>query len=88
MIHFSRWKNFLSVQSQSSDDFIQQLEESPFKLNHECRSQNVERHIKLVTEASSSVCGYSRRDGPIRNKIRSRKLMKDFVFKKYFKVTH
>ena len=79
MTHFSHWKSFPPVLSQSSNDF---------QLNHECHRQNVERHIKLVMKASGSVCGYSRKDGLIRNKIISHKLMKDFVSKKYFKVTH
>ena len=36
-------------------------------------TQSVERCIKLVTEVSASVCGYEKRDGFIRARIRSRK---------------
>ena len=38
-----------------------------------CHTQSVERCIKLVTEASASVCGHEKRDGFIRARIRSRK---------------
>ena len=37
-----------------------------------CHTQSVERHIKLVTEASSSVCDHLNREGYIRNKLKSR----------------
>ena len=36
-------------------------------------TQSVERCIKLVTEASSLVCGYKKRDGLIRSRLSSRK---------------
>lgn len=38
-----------------------------------CHTQAVERHIKLVTEASVSVVGAVARDGYIRNRIKGRK---------------
>lgn len=57
----------------------------PLKSKHTCHSQNVERHIKNVTEAAHTVSGFERRDGMIRQKIRSRKLMKKFDSKKQFK---
>ena len=44
-------------------EFIEKL----LKLRHECHSQNIERHVKLVTEASASVVGQDRREGVIRN---------------------
>ena len=58
----------------------------PHKLNleHPCHNQAVERHIKLVSEASAAVVGFKNRDGLIREKIRSRKLMKTFSTKKQF----
>ena len=43
---------------------------------------NLERpchNIKLVSEASAGVAGFKNRDGLIRQKIRSRKLMKTFI---------
>jgi len=37
-----------------------------------CHTQAVERCIKLVTEASQSVCGKNRRDGFVRTRLESR----------------
>ena len=48
-------------------------------------TQAVERNIKIVTEASSSVCGAVNRDGYIRNVIKSRQLMKSFDTKSDYK---
>ena len=46
----------------------------------------LERHVKLVTEASSQVCGIDRRDGLIRQKLKSRQIMKKFHSKHHFNV--
>ena len=54
-----------------SEEEIKNLIYNPLKLRQDCHSQNVERHIKLVTEASLAVVGHDHRDGIIRNKIRS-----------------
>ena len=62
------------------------LLKKPLKLGHGCHSQNVERHIKIVTEASAFVVGHDRRDGVIRNKIRFRKLIKNFKSKSEFQI--
>ena len=43
-----------------------------------CHNQDVEQHVKLVTEASMSVAGHEKRDDLIRQRIRSRKLIKCF----------
>jgi hypothetical protein len=43
-----------------------------------CHTQAVERCVKLVTEASASVCGEMARDGFIRVRLESRKLMPYF----------
>ena len=58
------------------------------KLNLElpCHNYAVERHIKLVFEASAAVTGFKNRDGLIRQKIGSRKLIKTFITKKQFNV--
>ncbi|KAK0066937.1 hypothetical protein Bpfe_003672 [Biomphalaria pfeifferi] len=40
-----------------------------------CHTQSVERHIKLVTEASQVVCGPEKRDGFIRARLESRSKM-------------
>ena len=60
---------------------IEGFRASPLRLDNACHNQTVERHIKLVTEASADV---DRRDGLIRQKIKSRKLMKVFNTKKQF----
>lgn len=51
-----------------------------------CHTQAVERHIKLVTEASSAVCGEHKRDGFIRARLLSRLQMPHFDTKKQFHV--
>lgn len=50
-----------------------------------CHTQAVERSIKLVTEASSSVSGSGRRDGFIKAKLESQILMPAFETKKDYK---
>ena len=47
-------------------------------------NQCVERHVKMVTEAAAQVEGFERRDGLIRQKIKSRKLLKKFDTKVQF----
>jgi hypothetical protein len=79
------WQTIPPILRGLSGNDIKNFIQNPLELGHECHSQNVERHIKLITEASSAVVGHDRRDGLIRNKIRSRKLMKNFVSKSYFK---
>lgn len=52
--------------AQYSDEFIDRQIKENGKLNIErypCHTQAVERVIRLVTEASSSVCGENNRDG-------------------------
>ena len=46
--------------------------------NIPCHTQAVERQVKLVTEASRSVCGKNSRDGMIRSTIQSRRLIPKF----------
>lgn len=53
-----------------------------------CHTQAVERCVKLVTEASSKVCGHSARDGFIRSTLVSRQNMPEFSSKAQFKVFH
>ena len=83
----SQWKTMPPVLKHYSNDCIRSLERIPLKFDFECHSQNIERHVKIVTEAAGAVCGHDRRDGHIRNKIKSRKLMKSFASKKYFNVS-
>ena len=63
---------------------IQNLRSAPLKVSHPCRNQAVERHIKLVTEASSVTIGFVSYDGLIRQQIKSRHLKKRFDTKKQF----
>lgn len=53
-------------------------------LKFPCHTQTVERCIKLVTQASESVCGEKARDGFIRGRIQSRKCMPKFSTKSEF----
>lgn len=50
-----------------------------------CHTQAVERCVKLVSEASSKVCGHMARDGFIRSTLVSRTNMPEFSSKKKFK---
>ena len=43
-----------------------------------CHTESVERHIKLVSEASSLVCDHASREELIRNKLASRATMSCF----------
>ena len=63
-----------------SDSEIEDCRMKPLILHHPCHNQTVERHVKLVTEASVQVTGFERRD----EKIRSRKLLKKFDTKMQF----
>jgi len=55
-------------------------------LNISCHTQAVERKIKLVTKASSKVCGQTSRDGYIRAALPSRKVISAFNTKNQFQV--
>ena len=67
-----------------SDSEIEDCRMKPLILHHPCYNQTVERHVKLVMEASAQVTGFERRDGLIRQNIRSRKLLKKFDTKMQF----
>jgi len=56
----------------------------PLLLYHPCHNQTVERHVKLVTETSAQVAKFEQRDGIIKQKIKSRSLMKIFDIKMQF----
>ena len=62
-----------------TNEEVETFRDNQLKLNHP-----VERHVKLVSEASAAVSGFGSRDGLIRQKIRSRKLMTTFNTKKQF----
>jgi len=71
------------IQKLSNDD-IAKIQHSPLVCLHSCHNQAVERHVKVVSEASSVVCGLERRDGLIRQRLKSRRLMKRFDTRQQF----
>ena len=66
----SQWRTQPPILKQYNNIFIRSLEQIPLRLDFECHSQNIERHVKSITEAAAAVCGHNRRDGNIRNKIK------------------
>ena len=68
-----------------TDTEVEKCLKKSLVLHHPCHNQSVERHVKLVAEASAQVAGFDRQDGVIRQKIKSRELMKTFDTKKQFK---
>ena len=67
-----------------TDEEIIDITKNRLILKHPCHSQAVERAIKVVSEASSQVVGFKRRDGHIRQKLKSRSQQKRFNAKKDF----
>ena len=63
---------------------IESIADNPLKLDHPCHNQAIERHVKVVTEASGQVVGYEKRDGLICQKLKSHKIMKKFDTKQQF----
>ena len=82
MTPLSHWKTPPPALKGFNNNFIKSLEQIPLKLEFECHSQNIEGHVKTVTEPAGAICGHDRRDGHIRNKIKSQKLMKSYTSKK------
>ena len=60
---------------------IERIAMQKLALSHPCHNQAVEQHIKIVTEVSASVSRFERHDGSIRQKIKSRNIMKQFNIK-------
>ena len=63
---------------------MEDLKSMPLQISHPCHNQAVERHIQLVSEVSALVTGFENRDGIIRQRIKSRHLMKRFDTKRQF----
>ena len=63
---------------------IEAFQQHKLNLEHPCHNQAVERHIKLVSEASAAVAGSKNKNGLTRQKIISRKLIKTFDTKTQF----
>ena len=66
------------VLARYKDEEVGSFRDQKLVLKHPCNNQAVERHVKVVSEASSKVVGPDRRDGLIRQKLKSRRLMKCF----------
>ena len=66
---------------------LNEIRHKPLTLMHPCHNQAVERHVKVVSEASAAVATFDRRDGLIRQKLKSRKLMKELNTKRDFFTT-
>lgn len=76
-----------------SDDELKELimsKTSELKqiLHLPCHTQAVERHVKLVTEVSSAVCGFESRHARIIGTLKSRSLMPTFETKKDYAVSN
>ena len=84
MVDLNSWQHQPPAIGHLTDVDIEQCRVRPLTLHHPCHNQSVERHVKLVTEASAQVEGFARRDGIIRQKIKSRKLLKAFNTKMQF----
>lgn len=67
-------------EAKRSQSLVELLEKFP------CHTEAVERCVKLVTEASTSVCGQKKRDGLIRVRLLSRKNMPKFDTKSDYHV--
>ena len=64
-------------------DQLDQYSEHPFpKLDIDCHTQSCERAVKETTIAASKLYGFERRDGLIRAKLQSRKLISRIESKK------
>ena len=75
-----------SVTTNKIKEMIDSKAFSEFKIPElPCHTQNVERHIKLVTKASSLVCDHASRKGLIRNKLSLRATMPCFNTKSQYK---
>ena len=68
-----------------TNEQLTSLKDSPLEVPaYPCHTQAVERAIRLVTEASSSVIGHEAREGFIRQRILARKGLKGHASKKDF----
>lgn len=73
------------ISTEELECFIVRGEENKIDfLRLPCHTQAVERSVKTVTEASGTLCSKSAREGYIKSKIESRKLMPKFDSKKDF----
>ena len=74
-----------------SDDEVNEMANSDTPpvtqfLDLPCHTQNVERHVEIVSEVSRKAVGVKARDGMIRSTIVSRNKMPSFSSKKDFHI--
>ena len=67
-----------------TNDELKSVRQKPIFFKQPCHHDTVERHVKLVTQASATAAGFENRDGLMRQMINSRSLIKKFGFKKQF----
>ena len=65
-------------------DEIEAFRDHPLLFNNPCHNQTVKRHVKLVTQVSFLFSSFEKRNGSIRQKIRSRQLIKHFDTKQQY----
>lgn len=68
----------------TNDEILNIIDKPLDAKNYPCHSQSVERMVKVVSDASAAVYGEQRRDGFIRQRVKSRKLMSKINSKKDF----
>ena len=61
------------------EEMIDSLIDAPYFPLH---TQSTEQAVKLVTEASASVCGFEGRDGFVKARVKHRKMLPTFSTKK------
>lgn len=75
----------INISDEQLQDLIENGEDAVLEfMRLPCHTQAVERSVKVVTEAALSVCDKARREGFIKSKLASRKLMPKFETKKDF----
>ena len=84
MVDLNSWQQQPPAIGHLTDLDIEKCRVRPLKLDHPYHNQSVQRHGKLVTEASAQVESFARKDGIIFRKIKSHKLLKKFNTKMQF----
>ncbi|CAH1113457.1 unnamed protein product [Psylliodes chrysocephalus] len=74
------------VSDEDREDFLSGHETDPPFSEIICHTQAIQRYVHLVLEASSKVCKEEKRDGFIKSRIESRKLIKSFNSKSEFRL--
>lgn len=70
--------------NKSTEELMKFIDEKLLIKNYPNHTQAVERAVKLVTEASMKVCGYSHRDGYIKSGLMSKKNLPDIETKRNY----